>query len=63
MTRAFIIQVELDDGVPVEELTLIAEDLAVACEDAGFQVSSAKPWASPLDGDAALGAAFGGLPL
>jgi hypothetical protein len=63
MTRAFIIHVELDDATSTDELTLIADQLGDAVEDAGFIVAGAKPWATPGEGDAALGAAIGGLPL
>ena len=63
MTRAFIIHVELDDATSPDELTLIADQLGDAVEDAGFIVSASKPWATPGEGDSTLGAAFGALPL
>lgn len=52
MTRTFLVALVLDEAA-VANVAEVAEEIDDSLTDDGFDVESVKPWASPLEGQAA----------
>lgn len=52
MKRTFLVTLELDNTDSPE---IIAQDILEELQDAGFQVQTVNPWASPISFDSTSG--------